>query len=224
MNKTRLLIAALLVLSVAYIVPAGAQEEGDFSPQTEFELSDTKVKGNPEVSIHVEQDADEEELAHVTLNIPKGFKLPKDADIDDGTELGSGEIVIAAGPGCHPSSPLPVTVPLNVPAGLEERDRSDEQEDRGVYAVWFLDISGVTSIELEITGSKKKGWKVDGDIPANDFTCPPFSFDLTVNDKAGDVPIYTNAAKPKTYIFAAIFSSADSPKIAKIEQPIRLTK
>lgn len=226
MKKTRLLIAALLVVPAAYVVPAGAQEEGDFSPKTEFELSDTKVKANPEVSIHVEQDADEEELAHVTLMVPKGFKLPKDEAIDGGTVLGEGEINIAVGPGCRPDAfgGIPITVPLTLPAELEEQDRSDEQSDRGVYAVWNLDISGVTEIELEITGSKKKGWKIDGDIPANDNTCPPFTFDLTVNDKAGDVPIYTNAPKPKTYIFAAIFTSADSPKIAKIEQPIKLTK
>ena len=47
-----------------------------------FELSDTKVGANPEMTLHVEQDsADEEELSHVTLGIPKGFNIAADEDI-----------------------------------------------------------------------------------------------------------------------------------------------
>ena len=93
------------------------------------------------------------------------------------------------------------------PATLKETDRTDEQADRGVHAVWFLDITGVTKITLEVTGSKKAGWKIDGDIPANDNTCPPLVFDLTVNATAGDVPIVTNSKKPGTKIFTGTFTS-----------------
>jgi hypothetical protein len=223
MKKTRLVIAALLVLSVVQAFPASAA--GDFTPVMEFELSDTKVKANPEMKIHVEQDAEEEELAHVTLKLPKGFNLPADEDIPGDTELGSGEITIAAGPGCHPTAgAIPVAVDANLPATLLETDRSDEQADRGVYAVWTLDITGVTEIVLEITGSKAAGWTLDGDIPGNDGTCPPLVFDMSVNSEADGTPILTNAKKPKTYIFSGAFTSAESPTILTIKQPIKLTK
>lgn len=220
-------LAAVLALSLGIAGSAIAQQ-GDFSPTMTFELSDTKVKANPEMKFHVEQDsADEEELAHVTLGIPKGFGLPADEDIADGTVLGSGEIVIHAGVDCRPGpeGAIPVGVDALLPATLEETDRTDEQSDRGVYAVWTLDIQGVTKIVLEVTGSTKKGWKLDGDIPANDNTCPPLVFDLTVNSESADgVPILVNASKPKTYKFTGTFTSAQSPASVTLTTPIKLSK
>lgn len=215
-------VVSAFVLALSSIALAA-----DFSPTMEFELSDTKVGGNPELKIHVEQDAaDEEELAHVTLGIPKGFNLPTDEAIAGGTEMGTGGIVIGAGPACRPdgAGAIPLQLAATLPATLFETDRTDEQSDRGVYAVWTLDIQGVTKIVLEVTGSKKAGWKLDGDIPANDNTCPPLVFDLTVNAQAGDTPILTNATKPGPKTFSGSFTSAESPTTVTINQVITITK
>lgn len=225
--KTYKLLAVVAALGLAFVGSAQAQD-ADFSPTMTFELSDTKVGANPEMKIHVEQDsADEEELAHVTLGIPKGFNLPTDEEIANGSELGTGEIVIRAGTVCRPdgSSAIPLGVDATLPATLFETDRTDEQSDRGVYAVWTLDIQGVTKIVLEVTGSPKTGFKLDGDIPSNDNTCPPLVFDLTVNAQSEDgVAILTNAAKPKAYKFSGSFTSAESPTTVTIVQKIKLTK
>jgi hypothetical protein len=223
MKKLSLAVAT----SALALVLAGTALAADFSPTMEFSLSDTKALGNPELKIHVEQDdAAEEELAHVTLSIPKGFNLPADEAIEDGTELGTGGIEIGVGPACSsgPAGALPLGADASLPATLNETDRTDEQSDRGVAAVWTLDITGVTEIVLEVTGSKKAGWKLDGDIPANDFTCPPLVFDLTVNAKAGDVPILTNAKKPGAKVFSGTFTSAESAATVVIEQAITITK
>lgn len=224
--KTYRFVAAVAALAMAALGSAHAQE-GDFSPKMTFELSDTKVGANPEMKIHVEQDAPEEELSHVTLMIPKGFTLPADEAIAGGSELGSGGIVIHAGPDCRPDAAgqIPIGANVSLPATLVESDRTDEQSDRGVYAVWILDIQGVTKITLEVTGSSATGYKLDGDIPSNDNTCPPLVFDLTVDAQSEDgVVILTNAAKPKAYKFGGIFTSAQSPSVVKIIQKIALTK
>lgn len=225
--KTYKMMAVLAALGLTFVGSANAQD-ADFSPTISFELSDTKVGANPEMSIHVEQDsADEEELAHVTLFIPRGFNLPADEEIAGGSELGSGDIVIGVGTVCRPdaASAIPLQVDAPLPATLVETDRTDEQADRGVHAVWTLDIQGVTKIVLEITGSTATGFKLDGDIPANDNTCPPLVFDVTVNAQSGDgVAILTNSTKPKNHKFSGTFTSAESPSTVTIVQKIKLTK
>ena len=214
------LVASLALMGSAY----GA---GDFSPEMTFGISDTKVGGNPELTLHVEQDgADEEELGHVTLGIPKGFNIAADEDIAKDTEMGTGDIVIRAGTTCRNdgANAIPLSYDANLPATLKELDRTDEQSDRGVHSVWNLDITGVTKIILEVTGSSKAGWKIDGDIPANDNTCPPLVFDMTVNALAGDVPIVTNSKKPGTKIFTGTFTSQESPAVVTLKSKIKLTK
>lgn len=217
-------IAAVMGLMLVGSVQA---QESTFTPEISFELSDTKVKANPELKIHVEQSEEEEELSSVELFIPKGFNLPADDAIPNNTTLGSGQIQIKAGPACRPDAGgnIPVGGMVTLPATLQEIDRNDDQISSGVYAVWRLNIQGVTNITLEITGSKKQGFKLAGPIPANDNTCPPLVFDMTVNAKAAnDVPILTNAAKPKNHKFAATFISQDSPAVVTIVQKIKLTK
>jgi hypothetical protein len=225
MRTTKLVVTATCLLTALFVAALPAKA-GDFSPKIEFALSDTKVKANPQMTIHVEQDDDEEELAAVKLTIPKGFILPADEAIANGDRLGTGEIVIQVGPECHPTlGAIPVSAPATLPATLVEQDRSDDQADRGVSAVWVLNIQGVTRITLEVTGSVKAGWTLQGDIPANDFTCPPFSFDLTVDAKSsGGVPIVINPKKPGVKVFSATFTSADSPTEVTITQPIKITK
>jgi hypothetical protein len=224
MRTTRLVAVTAVLLLMAMALATGPASAGDFTPKLKFSLSETKVKANPEMKVHVEQDEGEEELAHVTLRIPRGFKIPGDAAVENGDVLGTGEIVIESGPGCHPSgggAPTSPSPPL--PAELFEQDRSDEQADRGVYAVWVLDISGVTKITLEVTGSVASGFKLDGDIPANAFTCPPFSFDLTINKKSeGGVTIVKNPRAAGKKKFSATFFSQDSPAKITLFTPITI--
>lgn len=224
----KLLRIVTIVTAALVIFGATTAFAGDFSPTIKFELSDARVKANPQMKVSVAQDDGEEELAHVTLTIPKGFSLPPDDAITNGDQLGSGTINIDAGPGCSPGSPAGAAkAPLSgVPAKLTEKDRTDDQKQAGIYAVWNLDISGVTNFDLLITGSKKVGWTLDGDIPANDQTCPPFSFELNVNSQAttSGVPILVNPKKPGTKTFTATFKSQDSPATVTLSQGIKITK
>jgi hypothetical protein len=219
---------ALVALSTALMVAlTAAAALAEYSPTLEFKLSDTKVNANPEVNIKVAQDPDEEELGHVTLTIPKGFNLPTDEAIASGTELGLADLTIAAGPACRndQAGAIPISPSATIPdRQILEQDRTDEQVDRGVYAVWVVDLKPVTTIPLEVTGSIKKGWKLDGDIPANDNTCPPLVFDGTIHAKAGDVAILTNPKKPGTYVFGGALSSTESPTVLTFKTPITITK
>lgn len=206
---------------------SSAFAQGDFSPTIEFSLSDARIKANPQMTVKVAQEEGEEELQHVTLTIPKGFSLPPDEAITNDDQLGAGTININVGPGCRADFPEGgAKAPVDLPATLNEKDRTEEQAQGGVYAVWNLDISGVTNIDLVITGSKKTGWKLDGDIPPNDNTCPPFSFELNVNSQSttDGVPILVNPKKPGKKLFTATFTSLDSPQTITLKQPITITK
>ncbi|HYI44699.1 MAG TPA: hypothetical protein VE174_04465 [Actinomycetota bacterium] len=218
---TRVVIAAVGLLM---LTSQTAIAQGAFDVAVSFELSDTKIKANPAIKIHIEQPAGQPEMGHVTLKIPKGFKLPPDAKIENGDVLGSADLSIDAGPGCRglPPPNAPATFPDRE---IVEQDRTDEQTDRGVKAVWVVDLQPVTSIPLEVTGSKKKGWKLDGDIPANDNTCPPIVFDAEIGPTSttGGVPLLINAAVAKDYVFKAIFTTQQAPDVDKNNQIITLT-
>ena len=214
---------AVAVLGALMIV--GTASAADFSPEMTFELSDARVKANPQLKVHLEQDDNEEELGTVTLKIPAGFKLPADAAIPNNDQLGSGTINIHAGPGCQPGQEALPTAPVTAPATLVEQDRTDEQIDNGVLAVWNLDISGVTEVPLVITGSKAVGFTLYGEIAPNANTCPPFSFDLNVNSQAASgVPLLINPKKPGKKKFTASLTSIDSPAVVDIKQVIKITK
>lgn len=222
MKNVRRLAVWATALVIAFPTVAAA---GDFSPEFTFELSDTRVKANPQMTLKLAQENGEEELSHVTLRIPAGFKLPPDAAVPSEDQIGSGSITIAAGPGCRPGAPLgDAKAPLTAPATLKEQDRTDDQIDAGVYAVWVLDISGVTQVPLEIRGSKALGYTFDGDIAPNDNTCPPFSFELKVNSQTtSGVPVLKNPRLAGRYKFSATFTSADSPATVTIPQKIKIT-
>ena len=218
--KIAFVVAVVGAMSLGPIAHAG-----DFSPEMTFELSDTRVKANPQMKLTVSQEDNEEELATVTLKIPRGFKLPPDAAIPNDDQMGAGTINIHVGPGCRPDAPAPVDANATLPATLKERDRTDEQIDAGIYAVWLLDISGVTTIPLEVTGSTAVGWTLAGEIAPNDNTCPPFNFELNVNSQTtSGVPILINPKRTGKKVFSGTFTSADSPATATIKQPIVITK
>ena len=221
------LVRAVTILTGAMLFfGTSAFAQGDFSPTIEFSLSDARVKANPQMTVKVAQEDGEEELSHVTLTIPKGFSLPPDDAIANDDQLGAGTININVGPGCRADFPeKSAKQPVDLPATLNEKDRTEEQAQQGVYAIWNLDISGVTNIDLVITGSKATGWKLDGDIPPNDNTCPAFSFELNVNSQStAGVPILVNPKKPGKKVFTATFTSLDSPQTITLKQPIKITK
>lgn len=228
MKISKRVFALLLAVPLALI---GSASAADFTPEMSFGLDPAKAKANPSLTIHVEQDDGEEELGHVTLSIPKGFKLPSDAAIDNGAALGTADLEIGAGPGCAGAAgTAPATFPDRT---IVEQDRTDEQSDRGVKAVWVVDLRPVTTIPLEVTGSPRKGWKLDGDIPANQFTCPALVFDATIYAQTqdagtppagGGVKIVTNPKKPGKYVFSGTFHSQDSPTKVTIKQPIKIKR
>ena len=214
---------AAVLTALMVIAGQSAIAQGAFDVNVSFELSDTKISANPAIKIHIEQPAGQPEMGHVQLRIPKGFKLPGDAKIPDGELLGTADLAIDAGPGCAGAGPAnaPATFPDRQ---IIEQDRNDEQADRGVKAVWVVDLQPVTSIPLEVTGSKRKGWKLDGDIPANQFTCPPIVFDAEIGPQsASGVPLLINAAVAKDYVFRAVFTTQDAPDVDTNLQTITLT-
>ncbi len=223
MRSLKTVLVGALATLLAFPTLAAA---GDFSPEFSFALSDTRIKANPQMTLKLAQEDGEEELSHVTLKIPAGFKLPPDAAVPNNDQIGSGSITIAAGPGCRPGAPVgSAKAPFTAPATLREQDRTDEQADSGVYAVWVLDISGVTRVPLEIRGSKATGYTFDGDIAPNDNTCPPFSFELKVNSQTtSGVPVLKNPRFTGGYKFISTFTSADSPTVVTIPQKIKITR
>lgn len=223
MRKALVALSSLVVLALT--VGAALAE---YNPKLSFDVKNTKVKANPEINIIVSQEEGEEELGHVTMTIPKGFNVPADEAMEDGDVIGTADLSIAAGPGCRPDAfggiPLTVEIPFN-DREIYEQDRSDDQADAGVHAVWVVDLQPVTTIPLELTGSVKKGWKLDGDIPANDNTCPPLKFDGTIfGESEGGVPVITNPKKPGKYVFGGSLFSAESPAVITVKQPVKITK
>lgn len=220
------LIRIALVLGMVGAFSLGPMAKAlDFSPEMTFDLSDKRVKANPQMTISVTQENNEEELATVTLRLPRGFSIPADADVPNDDQMGSGTINIHAGPGCRPGAPAEADAPITAPATLKERDRTDAQMDEGVHSVWFLDISGVTNVPLVVTGSKATGWTLVGEIAPNDNTCPPFSFELKVNSQTtSGVPILVNPKRPGKKVFSGTFTSSDSPASVTVKTPITITR
>lgn len=214
------LAAISLAIPLAIVGSAWAKE---FTPTMSFGLNPAKVNANPELAIKVEQDAGEQELGHVILQVPKGFRLTGDAKIEDGTQLGAADLAIDAGPGCAGGAG---TAPATFPdRQIVERDRTDEEADRGVKAVWVVDLRPVTTIPLEVTGSPRAGWKLEGDIPSNPFTCPPLLFDGLIFAKTdGGVPIVKNPRKPGRYVFSGTFFSQESPAKKTIRQTLKIKR
>jgi hypothetical protein len=224
MRKLR--VTAIVAMVLIFGLVGTSHADDGFAPKFTVGLTDTKVKGNPALNFHLEFAADDEEIGLFTGYLPKGFKVAPDAAIENEEEIGGGEIDIAAGPGCHPSSPsdqpkgqIPVT------ATFEENDRTDEEADSGVHAVWFLNLEPLNRVRLLITGSPKLGWKIEGAPTPSDWTCNPLIVDLTIDAKsASGVAIVKNPKKPGKKKFMADIASQDSPAIAHFEQIIKITK
>jgi hypothetical protein len=220
MRRRRLV--PVFAAAVALLVAASAIA-GNFKPLTAFKLSSSKAGANPALTVTVKQAAGEEEIKSVTFLIPAGFSVPSDAAIKDGDQLGEGTIDIAAGPQCA-GAPAG-SVPFHTNVSIVERDRTADEKAQGVWSVWVVDLRPVTTIDLMIKGSVAKGWSLLAAVPANDFTCPPFTFTATVSDKSmnGKVPIFKNTKMPGSYIFQGVYESEQGSKYVA-RQTVRITR
>ena len=206
----------------------------DFSPEFSLKLSDTKVKGNPALDIHLEFDKDDEEIGGFELKIPKGFNVAADEAIPNAAGpgesdevVGEGEVTIEAGIACRPGpeGDIPASGPVTIPATIYEKERTDDEADAGVHAVWLLDLEPLNRVRLLITGSPKKGWTMSGAPTPSDQTCNPLVVDLAINDKSeSGVPLVTNSKKAGTHKFIATISSQDSASAKKFVSKVKLTK
>jgi hypothetical protein len=218
-------VTALLAGVVVLGLVGEAAVAADFSPTIEFGLSVNKSNGNPALSVSVAQDDNEEELDYVELRVPAGFTLARDEQIPDGTQIGGGQIVIHAGPGCRPGSPTPdATAPITVGVKILEKDRTPAEVGDGVVAIFVVDLSPVTTIPLKVRGSQRAGYTLAGTIPPNDNTCPPFSFFASFLQQAAGKPILLNPPYGGQYTFGARFVSlngsiSESQQVITIDGP-----
>jgi hypothetical protein len=215
------IVAGSVILGL--VAEAGAAE---FSPRIEFSLGDKKANANTTVRVVLKQETGEEELNTVELRIPPGYNLATDQQLKHNELLAAGSIEIDAGPRCRPGGPPVGSAPVNVPVEVVEHDRTSAQIASGVEAVYFVDLEPVTRVVLEVTGNPNKGWKLAGFVPANENTCPPFTFDVTFRARAAesDTPIFTNPQFGGSYSFEAKFvglqnSVSESKQTVTIEGP-----
>jgi hypothetical protein len=219
---------------IAGVVTLGLVSEGavaaDFSPTIRFNLSHNKAKANPALTVNVAQDNNEEELDSVALGIPAGFTLATDAQLPDGTQIGSGQIIINAGPGCRPgASAADAHGPVLVPVSIKERDRTPAEASDGVVLVIVVDLRPVTAIDLKVKGSPNTGYSMAGTVPPNDNTCPPFQFNASFAQQAAGTPILVNPTYGGQYTFTARFvglqgSVSESKQVITIDGPTKKKK
>lgn len=222
MKRLRSAGIAAIVLLVFGAGPAFA----DFSPVFKLSLSDTKINGNPQLTFHLEFDRDDEEIGLFTGRLPRGFKIAADDAIANDEVIGSGQVTIAAGPGCHPQNPTgEPRGPVTIPAEFVEKDRTDDEVDAGVHAVWFLNLEPLNRVRLLVKGSPSTGWEISGAPSPSDGTCNPLTADLNIFPKSeAGVPIVTNPPRATRKKFTATITSQDSPAIANFVQYITFTR
>jgi hypothetical protein len=209
------IVAGAVILGL--VAEAGAF---DFSPTIDFTLGDKKANVNSTLRVVVKQDTGEEELKTVELRVPAGFNLATDQQLTDGEVLGAGAITIDAGPRCRG---LAGSAPANIPVNIVERNRKSSEIASGAVAVYVVDLRPVTTIDLAVYGSSDKGWRLEGNVPPNDNTCPPFTFDATFRARAEDsgTPILTNPQFGGNYTFEAIFNGLQGG-VSKHEQSVTI--
>lgn len=211
------LVAMAVSLALVGVEDAAAAE---FSPTITFKLGDLKAGANPTMEIKLEQNAGEEELQDVQLEIAAGFKLPTDEQIPADSRLGTGQITIQAGPGCRPGGPPGVYGPANIPVFIVEKNLTPAETADGGVAVWFVDLEPVTRVRLLVKGSVANGYTLKGLVPPNDNTCPPFAFNATINKTAPNgVPLITNPETGGTYTLGATFTGLQG-STAQIKQDV----
>ena len=113
---------ALGIAVVALMALAG-NALADFSPQFTLDVSNKTVKGHPALNIHLEFDAEDEEIGNFIMDFPKGYGVAADAKVPDDEEIGSGSVTIEGGPGCNPAGEGLPTAPVTLTATIFEKAR-----------------------------------------------------------------------------------------------------
>lgn len=213
-----------VVAAVTLLVFTASAALAEFTPIYKFSLSDKKVNANPQLTFRLEFDREDEEIGLFTGTLPRGFKIAADEAIADGEQIGAGQITIAGGPGCRPGSPTPdARVPATINATFYENDRTDDEIDAGVHAVWKLDLEPLNRVRLLVSGSPSTGWTVSGAPDPSDNTCNPLTADLNIYPKSeSGVPIVLNPPLARKKKFTATITSQDSPAIATFVQYINI--
>lgn len=223
MNSSR----KVLLLALAMSLVPGGWALADFTPKFNLKLTQKKAGASPGVKIHLEFDSNDEEIGAFSMRIPAGFKVASDARIPDDDVIGGGEITIEAGVGCRPGpeGDVPATAPVTVTATMYERARTDEEQDQGVDAVWFLDLEPLNRVRLLVRGNPDSGWTVSGAPTPSDNTCNPLIVDLTIQPKSeSGAWILKNPATPGRKIFRATIASQDSPAVATFRKSVRIKR
>ena len=242
------LLRHALVASVLATVLAvsGVAVAANFSPTMTFKLSSRKSAEAIALTLNVEQDRGEEELARVELKVPAAFEIPNLTKFEgctkrpaaqvpcDGEVLGEGLIHIMVGPGCAASPQnAAAAYKAELPAKLVVVEETADDRQSGMLGLWNLEITGVTTIPLAV--SKSGGnWVIAGDIPANPGTCPEFDFQLemfktseaSATGLGGGRSIFVtpDVGQDTVYTLSAKFNSLDSPKTVTLTQKVTITK
>lgn len=223
MKRSLKLTLTTLVASLALVGTALA----DFTPEFSLEVSDTKVNGHPQVDIHLEFDADDEEIGNFKMTLPKGYNIAGDDEIENDEEIGGGDVTIQAGFSCRPGpeGAIPLSAPVTLSATIFEKARTDDEMDAGVHAVWLLDLEPANRVRLLVSGSPTTGWTIEGAPTPSDNTCNPLVVDLTINSESeSGVPLITNPKKKgKKVILSEVFSQ-DSSAVAVFKTKVKITK
>lgn len=230
--------AAAAAITMLVLLPGLAMAQ--FTPVFTMTISDTKVLGHPQVDLHLEFDADDEEIGNFQLVLPKGYNVAGDDAIPDappplpipglanGEVIGQGTVSIQAGFACRPGPEggIPLSVPINnLEATIHERARTDEEIDAGVHAVWFLDLEPLNRVRLLVKGSPLTGWTIEGAPTPSDNTCNPLTVDLTINPASeSGVPLITNPSKPGKKILIANITGQDTGAVATFTQLVKITR
>jgi hypothetical protein len=228
-------VLAVLVAASTSTVDAATigAEDPEFSPTIEWNFcaaepvdecqSGHQAGENPRLDIVVEQDEGEIDFASLKVRFPRGYYLAPDRAIAGGSSLGTADLTIASGPGCAGGQgKAPFTAE---DLGIREQDRSAEDKERGVRAIWVIEVLPDTNIVLEMFGNPHKGIKIDHIIPANDFLCPPLHVEVHYQATADGAPIFKNPKVPGNYMLKALFiSEGDPPSLQRRAQEIAITE
>ncbi len=225
---SRLVVAAIATISV--VVPAVARA-ADFSPTADYQMctADSEADCVPnyytasavQFRVQLSQDKGEEELKHISLKVPAGFRYPKDEQLTDGERLGNADIVIDFGPGCAGGVG---THPFEINGYFEERDRTDDEVDDGVRVVFRLNLDPIPPIDLKVYGTPRLGYHIETDISETRATCPPFNFDAVffANSEDSGIPLLRTPKTPGRYVMRAIFTSTQD-SVVKLRYPFDIS-
>jgi len=216
MQKRGLLLAAVAASVVAGLI-APACAGAAFDPTIQISLSTHQAGANPRVDFRFVQDAGEEQIDELTFRFPRQFRIPPDASIAAGENLGYGRFTTGVAPVC--GAPFEATFD----ATLYERDRTEEEIQNGVWAVWVADL-GPVEVEFPWTRLASGNWRAITDIPTSPLVCPPVTLTSTVNQTSeGGTVILQNPRKPGTYTTRLIARSVQGSQL-EVRQTVKIKR